>query len=140
MRALCGEAEAIGDGITRVAYLIDGVVYKVEHDNGANAKEYHNGIELRDITPDNVIVPEMTLYYVAGETVLAMPYIDGKAMGECMGQYGMDCDHKNCFSGSLETILDGFNNDATSYGNVIYREGHYYMIDLSADNNVRTLA
>jgi hypothetical protein len=140
-RALAGVGEYVGEGHTRTVYRIGDVVYKVaRHSASENVTEYDNANELRPHTPDNVVVPEMSLHHVAGTIVLAMPFINGKSMGECMGQYGMDCDHSDCYSPGMRNALDDLNNDATSYGNVIHSDGIYYLIDLSADNNVRTLA
>lgn len=135
MRAMAREGEYVGEGCSREVFRIGDVVYKVETARGANVSEYHNANELRGYTPENIIVPDMTLYPVAGAFVLAMPYIDGKSVGECMAELGLDCDHTDCLSDNMHSILENLNFDATSYGNVIYSEGVYYMIDLGADNN-----
>ena len=135
MRAMARDGEHVGEGCSREVFRIRDVVYKVEKRRGANVSEYHNANELRGYTPENIIVPDMTLYPVAGTFVLAMPFIDGKSVGECMGEYGMDCDHSDCLDGNMYNILEGLNFDAISYGNVIYSEGVYYMVDLGADNN-----
>lgn len=82
------EIECIGAGITRAAYLVGDVVYKVEggHEN-ANVLEAAQYNELVNHIPDGWGIAKCNLFDV-GENytpVLAMEYIDGRC--------GCDEDH-----------------------------------------------
>lgn len=138
--ALEGEAEYVGEGCTRTVYRVGDVVYKVEVHPGANNSEYLNGLDLRENVPASVIIPPMSLYFDG--KVLAMPYIEGETRDECMARYVNTpdaCDHTACYDDETHTMLSRINYDAVSYGNVVYRGGFYYMIDLG-HRDVRTYA
>lgn len=116
------EGEPIGAGYTRIVYLYNDVIYKVETDPGWNRQEYNNINSI--ILPAPFAFPEATLY---GE-VIAMEYIDGQATGECYCYTTCQCEStltdEQC---ALVTAL-GL-DDARSYGNTIVKNDVYYIVD-----------
>lgn len=132
--ALTGDLPYLGEGCTRVTYVWEGIVYKVETAIGANHDEYTNAMAARATVPYPFVVPDMTLHYVGTSCVLAMPFIDGTATGECIGSWigtGCDCDGA-CMPADIADTARRINGDALSWGNTIYRDGLYYMIDFDA--------
>lgn len=133
-RAIAGDLDYIGEGCARIAYVHDGIVYKVETAIGANYDEYTNAMAVRATVPFPFVVPDMSLHYVGTSCVLAMPFIDGNATGECLGDFlgiGCDCDNP-CMPADIASKASAINGDSLSWGNTIYRDGLYYMIDFDA--------
>lgn len=122
------------DGTSRVVYLINNVVYKVNLGNYIfNDLEYDNANRLRDILPAPIKIPNMTLYRVNGENVLACDYIIGEPTGECYDRLsGRHCFCEgDCLPEEVEDILNLNNITDLSYGNVIVDIfGQYWIIDL----------
>lgn len=132
--ALEGSIPLIGEGCTREAYLFDNVVYKVELAIGANHDEFTNAARVRSTVPFPFVVPDMELYYIGSSCVLAMPFIDGQATGECIGEWlgtGCDCDGA-CMSPEIADMAKAINGDSLSWGNTILKDGLYYLIDFDA--------
>lgn len=125
------------EGSTRVAYIIDGVVYKVNdtryHHNDCNAAEYNNYLKmLCNVTPE-VRMPEMFLFSVSeGVNVIAAEYIDGQPVSLCFDvELGLKCQTPKMCLTSVEAdmLFRAGMNDLCGL-NVIKRNGVMYMIDL----------
>lgn len=129
--ALHGRGREIGEGCSRRAVMINGIVYKIPLMGGsrANVIEFERANAMRGTTPDNVVIPDMYLY---ANGVLAMPFIEGTPTGECIGDYlgtGCDCDSP-CLSFKMHCIISAIHDDSLSWGNTIFNEGIYYLVDL----------
>lgn len=137
--ALDGLFPCIGEGSFRSAYRDGNVVYKVhlpvdEEDvyDGwdPNADEF---IRWSDIIGRNlpafIRVPNASLYHVNGESVIAMDYIEGKALGECWCTEGEE--HLGCIDfDTAATITNETGIMDLAYGNIIEANGIYWLIDL----------
>lgn len=114
-------------GSSRMVYLIDNVVYKVEFELGFNVQEVNRAKLFRD-TP-GVAVPDITLY---SNNVLAMEYIPGLEAGFCNAIGISDCD---CFDvqhmpeGLMHELMD-IGWDCTM-GNAIWLDGVYHIVDMA---------
>jgi len=130
--ALAGSLEFLGEGCTRRVYIDDAhtVVYKVEHfDQEVAHTSNYDEVETAaraTVLPDNVRIPAMTLY---PNGVLAMEYIDGNPLGECFCTADEEC-YDDCLSSDMVDKLSKVSPDCISWGNVILREGIYYLVDL----------
>lgn len=80
------EIECIGEGVTRSAYLVGNVVYKVEESDAvsANALEASQYNVLVNCLPDGWGIAKCSLFDVGEDysPVLAMEYIDGRCGGD----------------------------------------------------------
>jgi hypothetical protein len=125
----------VGEGNFRRVYRDGGIVYKVEYGEGVdlacNLTEAENITVMRSETlPVNVAIPPFNLITVDDEAVIVMPYIDGKAMGEC---WRVPCDvHDTCLPNNIAEPLEALGIDL-AYGNVILSDGTYFIVDLDAD-------
>ena len=134
LAATCPDEFYLNSGCTRAAYLIDGVVYKVpaamfRADVGANDIEFENGERLRKSLPAGFVIPEMTMY---GE-ILAMEFIDGTLTGECWDEYlGLvcRCEPGTCIPSALLAPIAHLGITDIGHGNIIERDGVYYLIDI----------
>lgn len=139
--ALRGNAEWIGSGERREVYLIEDIVYKVERSlsvkhNRVNQKEFDKANAVRETAPFNIVIPEITLYAVDGETVLAMPFIDGEEMQGCPELDGVACHDScaRCLPADIYAVIEKLDFDGPSTGNTIRKDGKYYLIDLHYDD------
>lgn len=124
------------DGSSRIVYLIDGIIYKVNLDDSYdfNEREFNTAARLRDNLPDNVRIPEMSIYRFRNESVLACEYISGIRTGECFDKFvGMDCEcpEKECLPDNLATSLRNAGWDDTCYGNAIWSDDILYLVDVA---------
>ena len=125
----------IGEGCSRSAYLINGVVYKI-HNLGSggleNAEEITRANLMRPFLPKGFAIPEMTLFEINGEEILACEYIDGILTGECSDEFvGLPCTCGGiCLNEQTMALIDNIIDFYDwSYGNVIDCEGVLYLID-----------
>ena len=122
----------LGEGNSRAAFLINGVVYKVASHSFYNESEITNGELLREYgLPAGCDIPDMTLF---DNGVLAMEYINGTLMGDCIDAIlGMPCaTPESCISDHLSMLLTGINFWDQSYGNMIKaNDGTIYLIDVA---------
>lgn len=129
--ATCPADFEIGEGNSRIAYLINGVVYKVQKSDrfSDNRNEWYNVRAISDSLPNNVFVPDCTLY---GD-VLAMELVEGILAGDCIDNYlGMECSTPDaCISERLSNMLSNIGFVDQSYGNMIIRPEGVYLIDLA---------
>jgi hypothetical protein len=86
--ALAGTLRYLGAGSWRTAYAnaTDTVVYKVtnvKQDDFMNEFEFANAFVLSEMegVPEFVSIPEVSIHYVSGRAVVAMPFIDGVPWG-----------------------------------------------------------
>lgn len=132
--ALLGRAEFVGEGCTRTVFRVGDVAYKVcDSDHDYNMDEYAEADRVRPRLPNGIRIPEMSIHRVGERNVLAMEYIDGLPMGECVEHYGLECtfiNHEGCLPDDIEATLEGLNGDAISHGNTILANGVYYIVDL----------
>lgn len=118
------------DGTTRNVYLINGVVYKIEHFGmeGINAVEHDTMLNMRNSLPDNVSYPLTTLYSFNGIEVLAMEYIKGQAIYQCVDDFtGEPCDDCCMTADEINLLIDIL--DDPSGFNTIRTNNGYYIID-----------
>lgn len=125
-------ADLLESGSSRHAYLIDNVVYKVEHSHEwqYNVAEYDNIKALSAIdTP--VKFPEVALYEVEPEQfVIAMEYIDGKVVSRCSCDYFDEPHTPHCMTDDILEMVSPYLDDSYG-GNVIIDDyGDVYIIDL----------
>lgn len=132
--AASGIATPFADGCSRDAFLIRGVVYKIENGSDdsedANSHEWENYKRIRSLElPHNAAVPPTELYHVDGIPVIAMEYINGKSVGECYCIPGDD--HSACISQDIIDELSKVTGITDfCYGNLILRDGTLYIVDL----------
>ena len=119
------------EGCSRVVYLINGVVYKVNRGRFLdNEEEFYNGEAMREaMRADNVFIPAMAMY---GD-VLAMEYISGELTGECMASViGLPCDCPDmCIPAPMLAHLTNMGWRDAAYGNAIWCDGSLYLIDVA---------
>ena len=120
-------------GCSRIVYLIDGVIYKVQRNPfyRDNEFEFAAGQALSGNLPEGYAIPEMEMF----GNVLAMAYIDGEPTGECTDiQLGLPCSHagsnEECIPADILDRINGWDDPA--YGNALieYETGITYLIDL----------
>lgn len=133
--ALAGLLPIIGSGNYRIVYREADTVYKVEYDDGiefhSNRSEYDNWSVLNAMSlPDNVAIPDVSIYRLDGIDVIAMPYITGTPTGECFCLPGEA--HYRCLPPGLERDLLALGIDA-AYGNLIESGGTYWLVDFDSD-------
>lgn len=120
-------------GTTRMVYLINNVVYKVATD-GENEWEYRQFLKFSTGNlPENVRVPEMSIYYIDGEAIIAAELITGQETGECNGMMCdnvCDCDGE-CMPAELLNTLRRMGWMDTTFGNAILSDGIYYLVDIA---------
>lgn len=125
-------------GSNRQTFLINGVVYKIHRWAfnpkrwNANLGEWENYKRLRDISlPAHLAVPEMSLWMIGDEPIIAAEYIDGKAMDECIEDYlGLYCDHTHCLADRVTNDISKLGILDRCNGNIIYSNGKYWLIDI----------
>jgi hypothetical protein len=136
-RALAGDGIVIGEGSSRIAYLINGVVYKV--DNGmdlipfAQDDEWNNYMRYQSQTLDDSLVriPAMSRYDFGDQIVLSMEYIDGYPTGECYCTNDEECG-QDCMSQDIHDICtEEYEVWDLGYGNVIVKDGIHYIVDFA---------
>jgi hypothetical protein len=131
--ALAGESHFLARGTARDVYIADGIVYKVEIESGSNDYEIDNLIRLSNMTlPPMLAVPEWNVYNVDGRSVIAMPFIEGREVGECYCDFtGTECDCPPDSKAPISVIAACQSVGITdlSVGNLIYRDGIYYIVD-----------
>jgi hypothetical protein len=120
-----------GEGYYRTAYLVNGVVYKVENDphlDPSNLQEWDNYRSLPDPMPAGFAVPKMHLYWVDynGYTypVIASEFIDGTPMGQIAGEIYDRYNDSLSWWARLSGLCDCWEY------NVIVRDNLLYLIDL----------
>lgn len=134
---LIGDFEHLwsSEGSSRYVFLIDGVIYKVnitpQYD--FNDREYANYCEWAGNLPENVRIPEMSLYRVADTTVIASEFIEGIDTGDCSDSFfGLPCTCDGvCMPKETVEILNDMGWVDDSWGNAIVRDGIYYLVDIA---------
>jgi len=141
-RVLYGQGRYLGEGCTRTVYLLNGVVYKVGvslEDDYVNSYEYDKACELRNspTLPDDVRIPEFSIYTVRDRQIIATEYIDGLPCTDyCVSKVaGKDCNCADaygqyCLSKPEAYMLEDISYDSVSFGNTYYRNGYFYIVDL----------
>ena len=126
------------DGTSRYVYLINGVIYKVGRPNGewANDEEYAKYLATcPELLPPYLRLPETHRYVIGDSTVIAAELIEGTPTGECFASaVGMecDCDPLACLSPLIvDDIAMHLDISDLAYGNVIIRDGIYYVVDFA---------
>lgn len=122
------------DGSSRAVFLINGVIYKVNRDTeDFNTEEFLMGNMLRPLLPENVAIPQMSLFDINGETVLAMEFIDGILTGECSDRFfSTGCEDDGlCMSDRLIANLNKIGWTDSTWGNAILSNGTYFLIDVA---------
>lgn len=119
------------DGTSRITYLINGIVYKVDRDDGgANYAEWRNYSDLsRETLPAPFRIPNMSAYGSGRDMVIAADYINGTPIGECYASGICDCPPGSCFSDDILNIVTRYISDVC-YGNVINNADGLWLIDL----------
>lgn len=117
-------------GSTRIVYLCDNVVYKVEtnlEDDGINAYEYDR---MTTIVPnEGVFFPDVSLYTFDGTDVIAMEYIEGQAMAECYCIEGVEECTETCMPDYVWQLVNGTLDDTGGYNTIVNERG-IYIIDM----------
>lgn len=116
------------DGTSRMVYLINGVIYKVEDIRGTNADEFDIMRNMRDSLPMGVFYPEVSLFTISGDDVIAMEYIEGTAIYQCIDADTGDVCDSVCMTPQEAVFLPPLLNDPSGM-NVIRNEHGYYIID-----------
>ena len=116
------------DGSTRMVYLINGVIYKVEGFEGTNEAEYDKILNTRESLPAGVFYPETSLFTIDGENIIAMEYIEGTAIYDCYCvDMGDECDSV-CMTDSEKFFLVCLIDDPSGM-NIIRNIHGYYIVD-----------
>ena len=134
--ATCPRDLKIGEGWTREVFRIGDVVYKVDMEQGEpnNWDEFTNIDRLRGLMPADILLPEVSMWEVNGESIIAMEYIDGIPTGECssafFGTEPCACNPGECLTDEFLYPLRKLNITDIGYGNLILTaEGKVYLID-----------
>lgn len=114
------------DGSTRMVYLINGVVYKVEAWDGINETEFDTIIN-NDL-PAGVFYPEVSLFTISGRTVIAMEYVEGTPIYQCLCDMTGDVCDSVCMTPQEADFLCPLLDDPSGF-NIIRNEHGYYIID-----------
>ena len=118
------------EGGSRMVYLINGVVYKVEmYHDGDNTREYENAIRLQSIIEPPFLIPDVSLFSHEDMTVIAMEYIEGFAKSRCYCFGEEECT-AFCLPSEVADMASKFINDVSG-NNVIETDDAYYLIDLA---------
>jgi hypothetical protein len=127
--ALMGFGEFIGSGCDRRAYLINNVVYKVQQRNRfrANEVEFENFRDHEET--DRIKFPANHLYYIDGNAVMAMEYIDGTCVGECYCIEDLEACNETCLDELEVNDLLELGMTDICYGNVIRKDSFLYIVD-----------
>ena len=136
--ALEGDAFFIGEGLSRAAFVIDDVVYKVElrAGSGENLVEHQNlekwGREKAHLP---IGFPKTTIWAVPNsdgglEHVIAMPFVSGENAGICSTCYEHSENCGRCIGIGLFLILSEEGIYDTCEENIIRDvEGNFWLID-----------
>lgn len=118
------------DGSTRVVYLIDGIVYKIEIEefDSPNETEIKNIRET--VLPDGVFYPSTDIYYFGNTSVIAMDYIEGTAVAECFCVEPEVCDD-SCMPNDVWEKVNGILGDTGGFNVILNNEG-IWIIDAAA--------
>lgn len=125
----CGDVLSF-EGSSRIVYLINGVVYKVEfgHDGeGCNRNEY-GAMSAGNNLPENVFYPAVSLYDIEGTDVIAMEYIEGQAIASCWCDIGAEPHLDSCMSPEEYALIGPYLDD-TGGMNVIRNDKGYWIVD-----------
>lgn len=114
------------EGTTRMVFLINGVVYKIDSGFGANVAEYENITAYRDMLPEGFLFPETSLFHVNGMDVIAMEYIEGVGVAACYLE-NETCDG-TCAPQEVVDVLNDFHLDSGGM-NVIINDSGYWIVD-----------
>lgn len=120
------------EGSSRIVYLINGVIYKVDRNHYRdNAYEFDMYQKMTGNLPTGVFLPEMSLYRINGQDVIAAEFIDGIPTGDCIDTLlGLPCTCEGmCISPAIIDSIPMW-NDAT-YGNAMWYDGALYLIDVA---------
>lgn len=131
-RAAEGRLGLLSDyGSARTVYRSGDVVYKVDKDEGANLSEWRRYKSITSV-PAKVMVPRMSLYTVGDDYVIAAEFIDGEQSGECSAYISSFCEEPGlCLPGDImDDISMTFQMIDFAWGNVIRKNGIYYVVDL----------
>lgn len=117
------------DGSTRTVYLINGVVYKVEHYGVVreNRNEFETITRERDNLPEGVFYPEVSLFAVGNTEIIAMSYIQGQAVAECYCTPDEECDD-SCMPAHVWEQVNGVLDDTGGFNVILNTEG-IWIID-----------
>lgn len=135
--ALAGDLPILSDmGSTRMVYLYDNVVYKVNTgvwNYDANLEEFNIAQEISNVRtlPEGVYIPAVTLYSIEGHNVLAMEYIEGTAVAECYCAMANDVCTDTCMSDDVWQKVNGYLDDTSGFNTIITATGDIYIIDLA---------
>lgn len=123
----------IGAGGSRKAYLYNGVVYKWqfgEYAVGINRTEIRVYEELCSaILPDPIRIPEMSLYRLPRNEVIAAEYVEGQVMGECWCIPGKEECDATCLPDHIRLMASPFCHDLAGR-NTIFDGRYFWLIDL----------
>lgn len=131
--ALDGGLPWLDNGTSRVAYLSNGVVYKVNINDAwdDNMVEWnHYTLLKRQYMDPEVALPETYLHQINGKSVIAMEYITGTGVSECWCISDKEPHAENCMSPEIRRLVTKYIDDIGGM-NVIVSENRYYIIDLA---------
>ncbi|GAB3246789.1 hypothetical protein GCM10027425_02300 [Alteromonas gracilis] len=146
--ALSGALPLFSRGEERFIFRVDDVVYKVDRDGAQSNEEdwaMHQALAESEL-PSGVALPEMQSYVFDGSMVLAVKFIEGRAVGACPPVLerleGRDWQadtptqtcpaNGSCIDDALaKTLFDEFNVTDLHCGNLLQsRDGTIWLIDL----------
>ena len=116
-------------GSTRITYLIDGVVYKVQWADADidNLTEFDKINRMREHLPEGIFYPEVSLFNVNDIPVIAMDFIEGALKAECFCMKDERCTDW-CMDNDMLVKLQPWLTD-TSGLNVIVNAIGMFIID-----------
>lgn len=122
------------DGSSRLVYLINGVIYKVDRrnyrDNEAEFLAYKN---MTGKLPTGISLPKMSLFQIGDREIIAAEFIRGIETGDCYDKYlGLEClCGDECIDVGLLDALESIGWRDPTYGNAILSDGTLYLVDLA---------
>lgn len=124
-------AYRIGSGCSRSAHLVDGVVYKIGiyHGGYDNIHEYEQSNVIRPMLPRGFVIPDMTLFEIDGNYILACEFVSGIPTPTCRFFTNFKCEcGERCIGPDLTIFLDHIGYDIWEE-NILVNEDTVYLVD-----------
>ena len=123
------------NGSTRQVYLINNVIYKIDRYGEDNAEEWRRYCSIAPaLLPPFIRLPEMSLFTIGDEKIIAAEFIQGNEMGDCWEANlngKCECPPGLCLDPKVsEDIMGHCDISDLAIGNVILSNDIYYVIDL----------
>lgn len=120
------------NGTTRMVYLINDVIYKVDCGTGYfsdNRAEYDNIMANSNNLPEGVYFPDTALFEIDGKNIIAMEYIEGEPMSECYCDEFEEEHTSSCLPDDIRDLVSPIIDDTGGENVILTDDGRIYIID-----------